>query len=199
MNENKEILKDIAFKNLINEGIDEKQYFQLRTYINENITDEKASILIEQGNLTYKRKAFHSGVNSALTVMGILASAAVGKLGVPMWFAYRISRMIYDKCTKSCGVFNLINSLRRQICLTQCKVKSIEAMIKTIKQGASKCQTSECKEKAEKNIKKLERKLVKAEKKLTRITQYAKSKNVSTDQYDEKDKDRNIYWKKFKK
>lgn len=59
----------------------------------------------------------------------ISISAAKGAAtSMALYAAYRYIRSIFDECTKKCGTLN-INTSKRQLCMLECKKKSLEKRI----------------------------------------------------------------------
>jgi hypothetical protein len=145
-------------------------------------------ILNEQGDLKYLRKSVHSGYEMGKTVLaGLLTllgfNNLAGGIAAVLGFAsYRVIRALFDKCTKHCGVFN-VNTLRRQVCYSKCKLDTYKKVLVGQKALANKCQYSQNPQKCNKimgnKIEKTSNKLQKQKIKWDEIQSYAMRKGVS--------------------
>ncbi len=188
MNESKELLKDCFFKQFYENKISEKKYIELREYINMISENSAKRILNEQGDLKYIRKSVHSGYEMGRTVLAGLAgllgftNLLYGIAPVIGFASYRLIRTLFDKCTKHCGVFN-VNTLRRQVCYTKCKLDTYKKVLAGQKALANKCKYSKNPQKCDKimgnKIEKTSKKLQKQEIKWDEIQSYAMRKGVS--------------------
>ena len=187
MNESKELLKDCFFKQFYENKISEKKYIELREYINMIPESSAKRILTEQGDLTYVRKSVHSAVRMGdaaftglLALLGFNTLAGIGSL--IGFISYRVIRALFDKCTKHCGVFN-VNTLRRQVCYSKCKLDTYKKVLTGQKALASKCRNSKNPQKCDKvmsnKIESTIKKLQKQEIKWEEIQSYAMRKGVS--------------------
>ena len=65
---------------------------------------------------------------------GMAAGAAIGvAAGAAMIAGYRIIRSWFDKCTKTCGTFQ-VNRPKRQLCMLKCKKVSLDKQLSLMKQ-----------------------------------------------------------------
>ena len=144
MNESKELLKDCFFYQYFYNKITEKQYLNLRECV-DKITENDASRILKEGDSKFIRKSVHSAwipMDFAVSSIASMLGFAVGSVGglLLRFVGYRIVRAFFDQCTKRCGVFN-INTLRRQICMTKCKLDVLKTVLSKREAIKSKCST----------------------------------------------------------
>ncbi len=207
MNESKELLKDCFFYQYFYNKITEKQYLNLRECI-DKINENDASRILKEGDSKFIRKTVHSAwipmdfaVSSLITMLGFAVGSGIGLL--VRFAGYRVIRAFFDQCTKHCGVFN-INTIRRQICMTKCKLDVLKTVLNKRESIRNKCSTlskkpEECKKIMDKKIQKIKRQIIIQDAKWKEIQNYSKEKNISVNSNTTDINDPSLNFKLYKK
>ena len=112
-------------------------------YVGEMYGPKQASIIAEKVYLLedHDLELIHEsvGMKTFLSAVGLF-------LGFPfLWGAYKAIQLTLDKCTKECSTSAssmFINTAARQACVSQCKMKQIQAELNLLKQTLAKCPQS---------------------------------------------------------
>ena len=108
-------------------------------FIQKEATDAQIKVLFMDGKIVKLDEQAEQVVNDRFDVsetggrVAKLRKSYMGNAGSigglnPYWLAYRTVRSQFDKCTKSCGSYE-INTSRRQHCMILCKLKKAQGEV----------------------------------------------------------------------